>query len=217
MEEKTISASRRTRTGSDDLRRRLVEAATAEFAEQGFDGASGRSIAARAGAHQPQINYHFKSKTDLWKAVVDELMGRFDLALRPLEGGDHSSRSLVEAAIRGAVTFAAANPELGRIVVHEGTKESDRLAWLVDTHLRSNYQALSAVWDELRASGQAAPIDAVTANYFLLGMATSVYTSAPEARLLADHDPFTAQHIAAHADAVVALLLPAPQTQEPLA
>ena len=40
----------------------LIEAAVHEFAAHGFDGASTRAIAMRAGVHQPQINYHFASK-----------------------------------------------------------------------------------------------------------------------------------------------------------
>ena len=59
--------------GSDpsdrDVRQSLIEAATVEFARNGFAGASTRAIAIRAGAHQPQINYHFSSKEALWRAV----------------------------------------------------------------------------------------------------------------------------------------------------
>jgi len=51
----------------------LIEAAVHEFAAHGFDGASTRAIATRAGVHQPQINYHFESKLDLWRAAVDWL------------------------------------------------------------------------------------------------------------------------------------------------
>ncbi|MDT5326002.1 MAG: TetR/AcrR family transcriptional regulator, partial [Mycobacterium sp.] len=56
---------RRTRT---DIRQALLESALAEFGAKGFDGASTRAIARRVQAHQPQINYHFESKTALWTA-----------------------------------------------------------------------------------------------------------------------------------------------------
>jgi AcrR family transcriptional regulator len=57
----------------------LLEAAAIEFAANGFEGASTRRIAARAGAHQPQINYHFSSKEDLWKATVARLFDMLQL------------------------------------------------------------------------------------------------------------------------------------------
>ena len=63
---------RRTRT---DIREALLESALVEFGAKGFDGASTRTIASRVQAHQPQINYHFESKTALWMAAVDHLFG----------------------------------------------------------------------------------------------------------------------------------------------
>src|SRR3954454_3400750 len=63
---------RRTRT---DIREALLKSALVEFGAKGFDGASTRAIAARIQAHQPQINYHFESKTALWTAAVDYLFG----------------------------------------------------------------------------------------------------------------------------------------------
>ena len=49
-------------------------AGSGEFAAaHGFDGASTRAIAARAGVHPPQINYHFQSKAELWRAAVEVL------------------------------------------------------------------------------------------------------------------------------------------------
>ena len=63
---------RRTRS---DIREALLESALIEFGAKGFDGASTRAIAARVQAHQPQINYHFESKTALWTAAVDHLFG----------------------------------------------------------------------------------------------------------------------------------------------
>ena len=65
--------TRRPRTVSADIRERLLDAALVEFGAKGFDGASTRAIAARIGAHQPQINYHFASKEALWAAAVDHL------------------------------------------------------------------------------------------------------------------------------------------------
>ena len=56
----------------------LLDAALHEFAAHGFDGASTRAIATRAGVHQPQINYHFDSKEALWRAAVDHLFARLD-------------------------------------------------------------------------------------------------------------------------------------------
>jgi AcrR family transcriptional regulator len=49
----------------------LFEAAVACFAEQGFDKASLRTIAVRAGVDVALISYRYGSKLGLWAAVVD--------------------------------------------------------------------------------------------------------------------------------------------------
>ncbi len=76
----------RVRRPSDTVVADLLEAAATEFAAHGFAGASTRRIAERAGAHQPQINYHFTSKEQLWRATVDHLFGLMDAALAGLDG-----------------------------------------------------------------------------------------------------------------------------------
>src|SRR6202050_4491452 len=65
----------RLRRARTDIRQDLLESALVEFGAKGFEGASTRAIASRVQAHQPQINYHFESKTALWTAAVDYLFG----------------------------------------------------------------------------------------------------------------------------------------------
>lgn len=49
----------------------ILDAALEAFALRGFDGAGLREIAKIAGVAQPTINYHFKSKDALFKAIVE--------------------------------------------------------------------------------------------------------------------------------------------------
>ena len=80
MQRKTQSPDRaRVRRKRTDIREALLESALVEFGAKGFDGASTRAIASRVQAHQPQINYHFESKTALWTAVE---MGRHEGGFR---------------------------------------------------------------------------------------------------------------------------------------
>ena len=62
-----------TRPSADPTRDRIVAAAADLFAERSFDGATTREIAARAGVAQPLLNYHYRSKDELWRAAVDSL------------------------------------------------------------------------------------------------------------------------------------------------
>jgi len=54
----------------DPTRMRLLDAAGAEFAANGFDSARIRKICKRAGANVSAVNYHFGDKSELYTAAV---------------------------------------------------------------------------------------------------------------------------------------------------
>jgi AcrR family transcriptional regulator len=204
----------RTRRSRTDIRRALLESALIEFGARGFDGASTRAIAQRVDAHQPQINYHFASKAALWTAAVDYLFGLLAEAMHGLvleRPTDDDATQLAETfaeGIRRFVTFAAEHPELNQIMVHEGTAASDRLTWMTQTHVQPFFNGMRAAWQTLLDAGIAAPVDSEILYYVLVGAASLPYVNAPEVRLLTGRDPSTPAWIAAHADGLVAILLP---------
>jgi AcrR family transcriptional regulator len=191
----------------DATRERILDAAVEVFAEKGFLGASTREIARRAGTNQGLITYHFRSKDELWRAAADsvfEKLGR-QLAERvnALELADPRERA--REAIRQYVRFAAAHPELFRIMVDEGRVSNDRMNWLVDAHLRPRFQAIS------RGLMEVAGIDEALlphAFYALAGAASLMFAVAPECRRLTGLEPRSAQTIETHADYVARLLVP---------
>src|SRR3979409_1085139 len=56
---------------SIETRASILNAAIAEFAERGFEGASIRAIADRLGLQRPLITYHYRSKDILWRAAAE--------------------------------------------------------------------------------------------------------------------------------------------------
>jgi AcrR family transcriptional regulator len=205
-----MSCVRRTRA---HIRQQLLDSALIEFGAKGFDGASTRSIAHRVDAHQPQINYHFASKEALWAAAVDHLFGLLgnELSDLPLTAGTDDPAQLASAfaeAMRRFVRFAASHPELNQIMVQEATEDSDRLRWMVERHVRPRYDAIRAVWQRLRDAGIAAPIDPTMVHYVIVGAASLPFVNAPEARLLTGGEPTDPAWVEAHADGLVATLLP---------
>jgi TetR/AcrR family transcriptional regulator len=211
MQHKTQVRVRRKRT---DIRAALLESALVEFGAKGFDGASTRAIASRVQAHQPQINYHFESKTALWTAAVDHLFGLLREAFRgvfpakPTEIGVPALAAAFADGIRRLVRFVAEHPELNQIMVHEGTAPSDRLTWLTETHVKPFFNGIRPAWQILRDAGVAAPIASEILYYVLIGGASLPYVNAAEVRLLTGRDPDDPKWIDAHADGLVAILLP---------
>jgi TetR/AcrR family transcriptional regulator len=63
-------------------RRRILEAAAAEFAAHGYAGARIRAIAARAGVNQQLVSYYFDGKEGLYQAMSQQWQQR-QAALAP--------------------------------------------------------------------------------------------------------------------------------------
>lgn len=200
-----------------DTRRDLLDAALREFAAVGFDAASTRTIAARAGVRQGQLTYHFETKDVLWRATVDHLFERFDAEFSTASAlhevsGDVDAVMVFESGVRALVRAVSRLPELNRVMVHEAMVDSDRLGWLVDRHVRARFEQLSGLWRQVQADGDThLDADPVVMYYCLLGAASLLYVNAPEAHHLlgaaGSTCAVTDALIDAHADTVVAMLL----------
>lgn len=68
MSEKLAS---RPRLSSEERKASIVETAMKIFAEKGFRGTTTRELAAAAGVSEPILYEHFKTKADLYKAIID--------------------------------------------------------------------------------------------------------------------------------------------------
>ena len=76
----------RPRAGESDARDRILAAAIEEFAESGYDGATMRAIAARAGVDSALVHHHFGTKADLFGEAIGAPM-RPDLAIPDILAG----------------------------------------------------------------------------------------------------------------------------------
>jgi TetR/AcrR family transcriptional regulator len=192
----------------DATRERIVAAAVKAFAKKGFHGASTRDIAHRARTNQGLITYHFRSKDALWRAVVERIFGmlRKRLAERAAALEVEDPRERARAVIREYVRFAAAHPELFRIMVDAGNHSDARMRWLVDTHLRPRFDLMKrgGVAGALGLNESLVP----HAFYSLAGASSLLFAVAPECRRLTGLDPETDEAIEAHAEFVARLLVP---------
>lgn len=57
----------------DETRLRIIAAAIESFGEHGFDAASTREIAARAGVNAPALQYYFENKEGVYRACAEYL------------------------------------------------------------------------------------------------------------------------------------------------
>jgi AcrR family transcriptional regulator len=191
----------------ESTRNRIVVAAAKAFSERGFRAASTRDIAARAGVNQGLITYYFQSKQELWKAAAGRIFDQLKQVLeQPLEGADAADqRALARERIRGYVRFAAAHPELFRMMVEEGKQSDARMRWLVDTHMKPFYKQFQ------RLAGRTLGVNRASLPhlfYAMAGGASMIFAIRPECRRLTGLDPADEQVIGMHAEFMARLLVP---------
>ena len=199
---------RATRPSADRTRDRILADALDTFSEVGFEGASTRVIAERAGVTQPLLNYHFRTKEDLWRAAVDGLFARLNEAMTAraegLRGVD--DLTVVKLLVREFISFSARNPQLHRIITQECKVDGPRMDWLVDRHVRPLYESATAEFTRLSEKGLIPPIAPAHLYYILTGAGPTMFVLGPECRRLSGLDPTSDEVIEAHTDAVCLLL-----------
>src|SRR6478609_1208932 len=205
-------AVRTTRPSADPTRDRIVAAAAELFAERSFNGATTREIAARAGVTQPLLNYHYRSKDELWQAAVDSLFESLDgsMTAHREELRDVDELTSAKLRVREFVIFSARNPQLHRIITQESKADGARMDYLVEHHVRALYESTVALFEHLVRDGVVPPIPPAHLYYILTGAGPTMFVLAPECRRLTGLDPESDAVIEAHADAVCTLLFGAP-------
>ena len=201
-------AGRPTRPSADATRDRILTAAVDLFSERSFDGASTRDIAERAGVTQPLLNYHYRSKDELWRAAVDSLFDKLRRAMGARLDGLRGVDELTSAKllVREFVTFSARHPQLHRIITQESKADGPRMDYLVEQHVRPLYETTVTMFEHLARDGAVPPIAPPHLYYILTGAGPTMFVLGPECQRLSGLDPRSDEVIDAHADAVCLLL-----------
>lgn len=200
--------ARAARPSADSTRERILAAALDLFSERSFEGATTREIAARAGVTQPLLNYHFRSKEELWRAAVDGLFEALSEALAARQVGLRGVDDLtaMRLLVREFIFFSAEHPQVHRIITQECKTDGPRMDWLVERHIRPLYEATTEILERLVENGQLPAIPVEHLYYIITGAGPTMFVLGPECRRLAGVDTSDQAVVEAHANAVCRLL-----------
>jgi len=96
----------------------ILAAAEKLFAQAGYDGASMSMIAREAGVPKANVLYYFKTKDNLYEAVLDRIIGVWNLGLENVIIEDDPAVILYKY-IQLKVKLAIDNPKLSRLFASE--------------------------------------------------------------------------------------------------
>ncbi len=113
------------RESGQDTVARILAAAEREFAALGYAPARLADIAARAGIRRPSLLYHFASKEQLYRAVVERAFDQLgaELMRELARAGEFEAR--LDAIVGAFSSFLDARPSLAPIIVRELIDDPD--------------------------------------------------------------------------------------------
>ncbi|HET8706711.1 MAG TPA: TetR/AcrR family transcriptional regulator [Pseudomonadales bacterium] len=190
-----------------EARERILRVALVEFAQRGFDGVSTTEIAKAANVTQPLIHYHFKNKEALWRATADELFVSFYRHMNDMLTFNPNETPQVQMArmVKRYVQFAAMHPEWTRFVVREGSKQTERLGWLVDTWIRPLLAKLADIHRTGTSQGWLRPIP-LHQMLSLIMSTGSLYAISPMIKMLYGVDSTGEEELSQYIDLTTRML-----------
>lgn len=212
-----VVKERRRQQRSVDTRERILKAAFDEFAERGFDGASTRSVAARAGVQHPAVTYHFENKDGLWRAVVSTVGFNFSEYFRDQIAEGQSQPDPVErlrAIQEDFVRFAAANPQFHWLMSNVGKRASEQLTWLIEDRLRDYFDGVAKLIVFAQKRGCYVEGDPYHLQYLFIGAVTRLFMLSAEVKQVMGRSPTSKAFLDEHVRACCSLFFrdpPAPR------
>jgi len=107
-----VKSLEKRKYNSEETKKALLDSAEALFTKSGFAATSTEEIAEMAGCSKSQIQYHYKSKENLWKAVIESHLGCFQEAVGKLFEGISTDRESLKECIIEFFNYLKKNPQI---------------------------------------------------------------------------------------------------------
>ena len=169
----------------------ILNAAIAEFAERGFEGASIRRIADRTGLQHPLITYHYRSKDILWRAAAEHAFTRIreEWDLRVPEQAPVSTLERLREEYRAVFQYTAAFPEFHRFMRQEALSRNPRLRWVAKTVLRPLIDRLLPQISAAQNENLLPKVEPILFHYMMVSLTATLSGFGPEMEVVSDLSP----------------------------
>jgi AcrR family transcriptional regulator len=156
-------------SSGDAARERILDAATTQFAERGFDGVTVGEIAEAADASTSNVFYHFTDKQTLYDRVVDRGIEHFGSAFARLQEGG-TARERIESFLHAYMRLVFAEEALMSILVERFRRASHDASDVLVREAAGAIAALGTVISDGIEADEFSPVDPHMAAEALFGM-----------------------------------------------
>jgi TetR/AcrR family transcriptional regulator len=152
---------------------KILGAAEAVFAEHGFTGASMSEIARRAGIPKPNLHYYCKTKEELYRRVLQQILelwlGTAD-EIRP----DADPAEALAHYVAAKIALARRRPLASRVFANEVIHGAPQIRDFLENELRDWVAAKAKVIEGWVRAGKMQPVDP-RHLFFMIWAATQTY------------------------------------------
>jgi TetR/AcrR family transcriptional regulator len=121
---------------ADDTRERIIDAARAIFARDGFVGAKMQEIADRVGIQRPSLFYHFKNKEALFVAAHEQIFARIEPVFRESLAPNGDPFVQLDRVSRAVLAVMAEEPDVARMLARTSVDRHPAAVKIVRTYLQ---------------------------------------------------------------------------------
>jgi TetR/AcrR family transcriptional regulator len=165
-----------------ETRTSILNAAIAEFAERGFEGASIRAIGDRLGLQHPLITYHYRSKDILWRAAAEhafaQIRAGWDNAAP--ESSDLPPLARLREEYATLFRYTVAFPEFHRFMRQESLTDNPRLKWVAEAVLAPLLGRLIPQIIAAQKQGLLPAVDPILFHYMMVSLTATLSGFGPE-------------------------------------
>lgn len=151
----------------------ILEAAEQVFARHGYRGASIQAIAEAAGLPKSNVLYYVGSKRQLYVALLERMMSRWNAMLDDISVDDDPAE-VIEAFIRSKMALTRSHPQGSRLFAAEILQGAPFLQEYLRGELRDWVESRARVFEQWATRGLMDAVDPVWL-IFLIWSATQHY------------------------------------------
>jgi len=198
----TVERRRRPRKRAEqqrslETRGAILDAAIAEFAERGFEGASIRAIADRLGLQHPLITYHYRSKDILWRAAAEHAFAQIRAGwdTSAPENSDLPPLDRLREEYATLFRYTVAFPEFHRFMRQEAFTNNPRLKWVAKTVVAPLLERLIPQIVAAQRQGLLPAVDPILFHYMMVSLTATLSGFGPEMQVTGGLSPENAKVI----------------------
>src|SRR5437016_9799794 len=182
VERRGRTLNRAEKQSSLETRGEILDAAIAEFAERGFEGASIRAIADRLGLQHPLITYHYRSKDVLWRAAAEHAFAQIRAGwdMSAPESSDLPPLARLREEYATLFRYTVAFPEFHRFMRREAFTNNPRLKWVAETVLAPLLARLIPQIVAAQKQGLLPAVDPILFHYMMVSLTATLSGFGPE-------------------------------------